>query len=153
MGQALNPWRCAVSVSLTAPRRRVRRRLRARIALVAAEAFVAVGAVYGSIMLITDGWQLDRAMLRHLPVDTWVLPGLALAVLVAVPNLAAGVLVAIGHPTGRFMSLLAGAILIAWIIAQLALIQQYFALQPVMAICGLLTIGLAWLLRRGDESS
>jgi len=39
------------------------------------------------------------------------------------------------------------------IIAQIALARQYFFLQPVIAICGLLTIGLACLLPRGDESS
>jgi hypothetical protein len=33
-------------------------------------------------------------LLRHLPVDTWVVPGVALAVLMAVPNLIAGVLTA-----------------------------------------------------------
>ena len=121
--------------------------------LVAVEAFVAVGAIYGSIMLITDTWRLNPTMLRHLPVDTWVLPGVALAVLVALPYAIAGLLVAIGHSTARVVSFLAGGILVGWIIIQIALIQQYFFLQPVMGLCGLLTIGLAYPLPTGDESS
>jgi hypothetical protein len=138
-------------VSLARPRRRMHRRFWARMALVAVEAFVAIGAVYGSMMLVIDAWHLDRAMLRHLPVDTWVLPGIALAVLVAVPNLIAGTLVAIRHPAARVVSFLTGGVLVGWIVVQIALIQQYFVLQPVMAICGLLTIGLAALLPAGDE--
>jgi hypothetical protein len=140
-------------VSLARPRRRVQRRRWARMALVGVEAFVAIGAVYGSVMLVTDAWHLDRAMLRHLPIDTWVLPGIALAVLVAVPNLIAGILVAIRHPAARAVSLLAGGVLVGWIVVQIALIQQYFVLQPVMALCGLLTIGLAALLPTRDETS
>jgi hypothetical protein len=142
-----------MAVSLSPPPRRMRRRLRARIALVAVEAFVAVGAVYGSVMLITDAWRLDPAMLRHLPFDTWVLPGIALAALIAVPNVVAGVLVARGHPRARIVSMLAGGILVGWIVVQIALIQHYFFLQPVMGVCGLLTIGLAYRLPTGAASS
>ena len=128
-------------------------RLWARIALVIVEAFVAVGAVYGSIMLITNAWRLDQAMLRHLPVDTWLLPGAALAALVALPYVVAAFLVLTRHPMARAVSLLAGGILVGWIVVQLALIQQYFFLQPVMALCGLLTIGLAYLLPLKDRVS
>jgi hypothetical protein len=133
-------------MSLSSPPRRVNRRFWVRPALAAVEAFVAIGAVYGSIMLISDAWRLDHAMLRHLPVDSWVLPGVALAVLIAVPNLFAGILVTINHPVARTVSLLAGGVLVGWIIGQLALIQQYFFLQPVMGISGPLTLGLAALL-------
>jgi hypothetical protein len=142
-----------MSISLSRPRREVHGRLWARTALVVVEAFVAVGAVYGSIMLITDGWRLDRSMLRHLPVDTWVMPGVALAALVAVPYVIAAVLVVTRHPLARAVSLLAGGVLVGWIVVQLAVIQQYFFLQPVMGICGLFTLGLAYLLPRRDESS
>lgn len=135
-----------MSVSQIRAQRRMHRRLWARIALVAVEGFVAIGAIYGSIMLITDAWRLDRTMLDHLPVDTWVLPGVALAVLVALPFATSATLVAIGHSTARGVSSLAGTVLIGWIVAQIVLIQQYFFLQPVMGICGLLTIGLAYLM-------
>jgi hypothetical protein len=104
-------------------------------------------------MLIADAWRLDPTMLRHLPVDTWVLPGVALAVLIALPYAIAGLLVAIGHSTARAVSFLAGGILVGWIVIQIALIQQYFFLQPVMGLCGLLTIGLAYMLPTGDEPS
>jgi hypothetical protein len=82
-----------------------------------------------------------------------MLPGLALAVLIAVPYLVAALLVAIGHSRARGVSLLAGVVLVGWIVVQVVLIQQYFFLQPVMGICGLLTIGLAYLLPGGDEST
>lgn len=141
-----------MTVSLSPPPRRVRRRPWARIALVAVEAFVAAGAAYGSIMLITDAWRLDPAMLRHLPVDTWVLPGIALAVLIAVPHVVAAVLVAMGRARARAASLLAGCILVGWIVAQIALIQQFFYLQPVMGVCGLLTIVLAYRLPAAEAT-
>lgn len=142
-----------MSVSLASKQHRGHGRLWARIPLVGVEAFVAIGAIYGSIMLITDSWRLDREMLDRLPIETWIVPGIALAVLVAVPNLIAGVLVAIGHRAARTVSLLTGAVLVAWIIGQIAVIQQYIVLQPVMAACGLLTIGLGYLLPGRGESS
>jgi hypothetical protein len=117
------------------------------------EAFVAIGAIYGSVMLISDAWQLDPAMLEHLPVDTWVLPGVALALLVAAPYVVSTILVAMGHLAARRVSLIAGTVLVGWIVVQIALIQQYFFLQPVMVVCGLLTIGLAYLLPAGNGSS
>jgi hypothetical protein len=142
-----------VSISLSRPQRRLRDRFWARAALVVVEAFVAIGAIYGSIMLITDAWRLDRSMLRHLPVDTWVLPGVALAALIAVPYVLATILVVMRHSMARTVSLAAGGILVGWILAQLVLIQQYFFLQPVMAVSGLLTIGLACLVPHKDRVS
>jgi hypothetical protein len=55
---------------------------RLRYALIGLGLFVAVGAVYGAVMLITDGWHLPVQDLQPLPLESWVLPGLALFALV-----------------------------------------------------------------------
>jgi hypothetical protein len=63
------------------------------------------------------------------------------------------ILVTTYHPVARTISLVAGGVLVGWIIGQLALIQRRFFLQPVMGICRLLTVGLAARLPAVHRSS
>ena len=61
------------------------------------------------------------------------------------------------HPWGPVAGVLAGAGLVLWIAVQLALLQRYFFLQPVIAGLGLVEMGLAWAwlrqLRAGDPTA
>jgi len=129
-------------------------------ALAVIEAFVAYQAISGGVGLITDTWDLPTAWLARTPFDTWVGPGWILIGLVAVPQLLAAVppLFLPRRPgLGVLAGLLAGANLLIWIIMQLAVLQIYFFLQPVIAGFGVVEIGLAlwWRasLRRSAEVS
>ena len=112
--------------------------------------FVGVNAVFGGWKLIDDGFGLPTDWLAGLPVDTWVWPGIALLVGVAAPQFgAAGVAVFGRRPEAGYRSGLAvGGALVLWIVVQVALLQRYFFLQPVIAGFGLVEIGLAWWWRR-----
>lgn len=79
------------------------------------------------------------------PVDTWVWPGIALIVGVAAPQFAAATAAMFGRgpDVGYRLGLLVGAALVLWIVVQLALLQRYYFLQPVIAGFGLVEIGVA----------
>ncbi len=132
-------------VTLSVPTRR--RETVLRYALIWLEVFVAVGAVYGAIMLITDAWHLPVGDLRPLPLHSWVLPGIALFALVTVPMVAAAIAVFWDLRPAADLSLAAGGLLVGWIGAQLLVIGPQMWLQPVMAVLGAIIAGLAWLWR------
>lgn len=127
-------------------------------ALAAVELFVAYQAISGGIGLITGTWPMPTEWLSHTPFTTWVGPGWVLIGLVAVPQVLAAVPVVVLPRTPRLGILagtLAGASLLLWIGAQLALLQLFFFLQPVVAGLGLVEIGLAqwwrWRLTRSPQ--
>lgn len=120
--------------------------------LAVVELFVAYQAFSGGAGLINDSWQLPTEWLLRTPFDTWVGPGWVLIGLVGVPHVLAAVPVVLlpGRPRlGILAGVLAGASLLLWIAVQVALLQVYFFLQPVIAGLGLVEAGLAawWLVR------
>ena len=113
---------------------------------------VAVNAVYGSIGLVVNGMGMPEEWLDRLPVDTWTLPGLALVLTVAVPQLVAAWFVWRRDPRAGVIGLVVGAALVLWILVQLLVLQRYFFLQPVIAGFGLLEMALAgWWLHRSRQ--
>jgi hypothetical protein len=124
----------------------------ARVGLLVVLILVATSAVYGGVGLIVNGMGMPDEWLANLPVDTWTWPGVALLVTVALPQLVAAWLVVRRHRWAAFAGLLAGAGLVLWIGVQLALLQRYFFLQPVIAGLGLVEMALAWSWLRGGGS-
>ena len=116
--------------------------------------FVGVGALYGGFGLMVNGLGMPPEWLSRLPVDTWTWPGVALLVSVAVPQLVAAWLVWRHHTWAGVAGLVVGAALVLWIVVQLAALQRYFFLQPVIAGIGLVeaALGYAWI-RRSRSSS
>lgn len=114
------------------------------------EVLVGVNAVIGGWKLIDDGFGLPTEWLAHLPVDTWAWPGVGLIVGVALPQFGAAAAAVLGPrpEVGWWLGLAVGGALVIWIVGQLALLQRYFFLQPVIAGCGLIEIGLALWWRR-----
>ena len=98
--------------------------------------------------MLRDGFGMPLSWLSHTPVHGWVLPGLALLIGVAVPQLTLAVLVVTGDRHGLAAGYLAGVALMAWIAIQLLVLQRYFFLQPVIAGAGLAEVLLAWLWQR-----
>ncbi len=124
----------------------------ARGILIGAEVFVAVGAVYGGVGLIADNSiGMLPEWLDGTPFTSWALPGVFLLLVVAAPMTTAAVAELRRLRWAYAASVLAGAAMVGWIIAQLLIIQRYFFLQPVMASFGVLIIALAWAVHRGER--
>jgi len=105
---------------------------------------VSANAVYGGIGLMVDGLGMPSDWLLSTPFDSWLLPGLALLITVALPQLVVAVVVITWHPRAAFAGLAAGAALVAWIVVQVLVLRRYFFLQPVIAGIGLVELALAW---------
>ena len=103
---------------------------------------IAAASAFGGIRLIHDGLGMPAGYLTATPFNTWELPGLALLIGVAVPQLVAAILIAAGHRWALPASYLAGAALVAWILVQLLVMQRYFFLQPVIAALGIVELAL-----------
>jgi len=117
------------------------------------EAFVAVMAVYGGIVLVTDPqlWQLDVGWLHRTPLRSWTIPGLLLMAVVAVPMAVAAVLTWRRSVNAGRASTIAGAALVGWIVLQVAIIGLRMLLQPLLLIVGLFVVGAG--IRIHHESS
>ena len=113
---------------------------------------VAANAVYGGVGLAVDGMGMPETWLERLPVDSWVWPGVALVVTVAVPQLVTAWFVWVRDPRAGVVALVAGAALVLWIVVQVLVLQRLFVLQPVIAGLGVVEMVLAlWWIRRGSE--
>jgi hypothetical protein len=112
--------------------------------LAAVAGTIAAAAAFGGLRLIHDGLGMPGAYLTGTPFTGWQLPGLALLIGVALPQLAVVVLIAAGHRLALTVSYLAAAGLVAWILVQLVVLQRYFFLQPVIAALGFAEMFLAW---------
>jgi hypothetical protein len=100
-------------------------------------------AVFGGIQLLRNGFGMPLSWLSHTPFTGWVLPGLALLIGVAMPQLATLALIMTSNRWALAASYLAGLALVAWILLQLLVLQRYFFLQPVIAGLGALEVLLA----------
>jgi len=122
-------------------------------ALAGLEGLTGAAAVYGGIGLIRDGFGMPDGWLAGTPLTGWVLPGVALLIGVAVPQLAAAALIAARAQAGLAAGYLAGLLLVAWIAVQLLVLRHYFFLQPVIAGIGTAEMLLAWRWQRAAGRS
>jgi hypothetical protein len=131
-----------VRAPAAAPAFQSRRRPRPRL-LIGLQALTGVGAFGGAVALVGGGAGLDPALLDHTPFTSWAWPGVALAVLVGVPMLAAAAAEWRRLPWASQLSLAAGVALMGWITVQIALIGFQTWLQPVCFLVGLAVTFLA----------
>jgi hypothetical protein len=108
------------------------------------ELLVAAAACYGAVGLAAGNViGMPAEWLEGSPFGSWVLPGVLLFVVVALPMGVAAVAELRRAPFAAVASVGAGAAQVAWIAAQLALFGRYNVLQPVMLACGLGVLLLA----------
>jgi hypothetical protein len=138
----------AITGQRSAPRASSQRRSRAVRRTLAALEFVtgAAGVVGGVLLAITpDGslLQADPGALAGTPFGDWRVPGVLLAVLVGGGFLMAGWWQWRNYRYARELSLLAGAGLIGFEVAELAWIG-FQPLEALFAFVGLVIVGIAW---------
>jgi len=105
------------------------------------QALLAVSAVYGAVGLAfgLPGFEMPVEWLKPLPLDSWVMPALALYCVVAVPLGAAAVASWRHRPYADRLAQVSCALLLLWLLFQVAFIG-------IRAPVQLVTAGLAGVL-------
>jgi hypothetical protein len=109
---------------------------------------IGAAGAFGGVSLLRDGFGMPLSWLHQTPFTSWVLPGIALLIGVAVPQLTALALIVSGHRWALAGGYLAGLGLVLWIAVQMLVLQRYFIMQPAIAATGGVEILLAWLWQR-----
>jgi hypothetical protein len=95
-----------------------------------------------SLVLYPDGsrTQLPLALLRYSPFEDYLVPGLLLSLVVGLGNALASLMVLRGDARARGASLLAGSVLVVWIVCEMVLLRTIHWLQIVYLSLGVLVV-------------
>jgi hypothetical protein len=108
--------------------------------------FNAVSAFGGGAGLVSGTLPVPVDLLRHTPFDSYVIPGLFLAVLIGGSALAGAVALLTRARGARLLSMAAGVIMIGWITGETMLIQGFSWLQGFYLLTGLVVAVGSWYL-------
>lgn len=122
-------------------------RLRRHPLIAGVALFNALGAAFGAVGLITGWLSLGETVTSRLPWESTVFAGVALGAIVALPNIALAAAALRRGARCGLLSIFAGALLICWIVVQLAFIREFRLFQPLFAAIGLAQIWLGRVLR------
>jgi len=139
-----------------------------RIAIGIPEAFIALSAIAGGIVLLAGTYkdgilieaggrgQFPLAWLQHTPFSDYTIPALILAIVVGGSSLIAAVTVFTGRAAGVLASLVAGLLIAGYIIVEAVMLGQGFSwIEGLYFGLGLLISGLAtslWMVERRAHS-
>lgn len=102
----------------------------------------AVLAGAGAVGLGTGSIDFGAPVMSRLPWHNVVLAAVALGVVVAVPMTVVAILAGRARRGYGPVAVLAGAMLVGWIILEIVIIREFSWLQPVFAAIGLLVVVL-----------
>jgi hypothetical protein len=94
--------------------------------------------------LVVDDLGMPDSNLDHSPFDSFLIPGLILALLVGGSYLLAARLIWFGHRLAPYASIAAGMILLGWISIEALMIRDGRMLQAVVAGYAVVSILVAW---------
>ncbi|WP_436924986.1 hypothetical protein [Halosimplex amylolyticum] len=109
------------------------------------DGFVALTAIGGGVAMATGIDPLPQKWLTGTPFDSFLLPGLLLAVVVGGSAAVAAYGVLTDPAAGALLSVVAGGLLMVWIVAEVLLLDQpswtaiegiYFLVGAVMVLAG-----------------
>jgi hypothetical protein len=109
----------------------------------------AVAALCGAVGLVS-GWLSLGDLTERLPWGSSVVGGVALAVLVALPQAALALLARCRSSAAAATSVLVGAMLVGWILVEVVFLQVFAGLQVAYLVIGLVQVGLGLLLGLHD---
>lgn len=115
------------------PTMRVARR---RPWLAAFTALIAVSAYAGAAGLITGVIDMGAEINDRIPFGSPAFGGVALAVIVGVPMIVVAYLAARRDARSGAAAVVAGTLLLGWIVVEIGFVQSYSWLQPVFAFAG-----------------
>ena len=100
-------------------------------------AFVAIGAYAGAAGLAVGFLDMGDRLNGRLPMQSPVLGGIALLVIVAVPFTELARRAWTGDPQTELSALVAGGLMVGWIAVEVAFIREFSVLQVVYGAFGL----------------
>ncbi len=111
-----------------------------RRTLVGLHLFNALSAVGGGIALSASGLGVPTALLRHTPFDSFVVPGIFLAVVIG-GSATIGATALLAHWTRALViSAAAGAIMVGWILGETLLVEGFSWLQGLYLLTGSIVV-------------
>ena len=122
-----------------------------RLILATGAVFTGVAAVAGGIGLLVGWIPLPIEWLRGSPFNSYVIPGLALAIFAGGSSLLAAGMLFVHHSFGALAALAAGLTLVIFEIVEFAVVQYVSWMQPFFFGDGLLIMALAGLLWRTER--
>ncbi len=117
-----------------------------RITLIVLEIVIAVAAATGGAYAILGAPRIPREWLQGTAFKSYLVPGLALLVLVGGSMVAAAAMLLTGASGARVVSLEAGVLLLAWTVAQLSMIGYRHWTQPLTVALGIAVVVLSFAL-------
>jgi hypothetical protein len=99
-------------------------------------------------LLMVNGLGMPQSVLDDSPFDTFVVPGLTLALIVGGSLLLSARLIWTRHHLAQFASVLTGWILLGWIVIEALMVPEGRPLQAAIFLYACVLINLAWSLSR-----
>lgn len=118
-----------------------------RYTLIGADAFAAVSALAGAVMVVT-GWpyQFPMSWLEGTPFSSYLIPGLILGLVVGGSATVAAIATIRRPDEGALASIIAGCVMAGWIVGEILILQRYTPLQAVYFVNGAVMVALGvWL--------
>jgi len=117
-----------------------------RTVIIVLEIVIAVAAVTGGVYAILGAPRVPREWLQGSMFKSYLVPGLALLILVGGSMAAAAAMLLTGASGARVVSLEAGIVLLAWMVAQLSMIDYRRWAQALSIGLGLVVVVLSFAL-------
>jgi hypothetical protein len=114
--------------------------------LVGVSVFNAMSAMGGGIGLVTGTLPIPKALLKHTPFESYVIPGLFLGIVIGGSALLGAVALLTHAGRSRLISTAAGVIMVGWITGETILIQGFSWLQGLYLLTGLRVAMGSWYL-------
>jgi hypothetical protein len=96
----------------------------------------AVSAVGGGIALVAGGLGVPTTLLRHTPFESFVVPGVFLAVIIGGTALLGATALLAHRPRAQVTSTAAGAVMVSWILGETLLVEGFSWLQGLYLVTG-----------------
>lgn len=104
--------------------------------LTVAAALVSLSAVGGAVGLIGGGLSIGAELEQRLPFHSPVVGGIALAVLVGLPFAVLAALAWLDDPRTPILTMVAGVMVVGWILVELAFIREFSFFHPLYVVVG-----------------
>ncbi|MGZ5243189.1 MAG: hypothetical protein ACXWDO_08430 [Bacteroidia bacterium] len=108
--------------------------------------FLALNAFGGGYYGMAGAKDIPLEWLDDSPFRNYFIPSLVLFVLVGGSALVSGIMVLRRHQQARSAAFVCGALVLLWLIAQVAIIGYVSWMQPTTALLGFVILSLAWKL-------